>query len=136
MGSGELKGMGVARGAARLMPAKDIRDGAARHAKTRAAGAGGRSYTPTISPSYTLCVWMSRAIRKKMRAAAAGKNRAWRKRLTSQQAPVTIINRLALVMLASFFALIVGAGAATAGSQWLPDERVRDAREPYSPPAR
>ena len=42
---------------------------------------------------------------------------------------------LALVMLASFFALIVGAGAAVAGSQWIPDERVRDAREPYPPAA-
>jgi hypothetical protein len=40
---------------------------------------------------------------------------------------------LALVMLASFFALLVGAGAAVAGSQWMPDARVRDAREPYPP---
>jgi hypothetical protein len=35
---------------------------------------------------------------------------------------------LALVMLASFVALIVGAGAAAAGSQWLPEARARDAR--------
>jgi hypothetical protein len=43
---------------------------------------------------------------------------------------------LAIAMLASFFALLIGAGAATAGSQWLPDERVHDARQPYPPPAR
>jgi hypothetical protein len=35
---------------------------------------------------------------------------------------------LALVMLASFVALIVGAGAAVAGSQWLPEARSHEAR--------
>jgi hypothetical protein len=43
---------------------------------------------------------------------------------------------LAIAMLASFVALLVGAGAALAGSQWMPDERVRDARQPYPPTAR
>jgi hypothetical protein len=37
-------------------------------------------------------------------------------------------HNLALVMLGSFFALIVGAGAAVAGSQWLPEETTRGAR--------
>lgn len=35
---------------------------------------------------------------------------------------------LALVMLGSFFALLVGAGAALAGSQWLPEETVQRTR--------
>ena len=37
---------------------------------------------------------------------------------------------LAIVMIASFGALIVGAGAAVAGSQWLPEVRPRDVRNP------
>src|SRR4051812_35247807 len=35
---------------------------------------------------------------------------------------------LAMVMLGSFVALLVGAGAALAGSQWLPEEEVRRTR--------
>ena len=35
---------------------------------------------------------------------------------------------LALAMIGSFVALLVGAGAAVAGSQWLPDARSRDMR--------
>ncbi len=35
---------------------------------------------------------------------------------------------LALVMLGSFFALVVGAGAALAGSQWLPEEELTRSR--------
>jgi hypothetical protein len=37
---------------------------------------------------------------------------------------------LALAMIGSFVALIVGAGAAVAGSQWLPETRTRDVRTP------
>jgi hypothetical protein len=37
---------------------------------------------------------------------------------------------LALAMIGSFVALIVGAAAAVAGSQWLPDIRPRDMRNP------
>lgn len=37
---------------------------------------------------------------------------------------------LAAAMLASFVALIVGAGAAVAGSQWLPEGRARELRTP------
>jgi hypothetical protein len=70
----------------RMMPAKDIRNGAG-HAKTRAAGAGGRSYPCTISPSYTLCVGMSRAIRKKNAGGRGRENRAWRKDLSFSKLP-------------------------------------------------
>jgi hypothetical protein len=38
--------------------------------------------------------------------------------------------RIALAMIGSFVALLVGAGAAIAGSQWLPDARTRDVRMP------
>jgi hypothetical protein len=37
---------------------------------------------------------------------------------------------LALAMIGSFVALLVGAGAAVAGSQWLPDDRVRETPHP------
>jgi hypothetical protein len=37
---------------------------------------------------------------------------------------------LALVMISSFVALVVGAGAAVAGSQWLPENRPRQAVNP------
>ncbi len=37
---------------------------------------------------------------------------------------------LALAMIGSFVALLVGAGAALAGSQWLPETPVRDERRP------
>jgi hypothetical protein len=40
---------------------------------------------------------------------------------------------LALAMLASFVALLVGAGAAVAGSQWLPEEATRVRMTPTSP---
>src|SRR5437016_1347969 len=40
----------------------------------------------------------------------------------------TMRKHLALAMIGSFLALIVGAGAALAGSQWLPDVRTRETR--------
>jgi hypothetical protein len=46
----------------------------------------------------------------------------------SQAQLETARRNLALVMLGSFVALILGAGAAIAGSQWLPEEKLRTTR--------
>jgi hypothetical protein len=61
------------------------------------------------------------------RAQTTGQARA-----TASPATLETARRnLAMVMIGSFFALIFGAGAAVAGSQWLPEEiRMRDARLP------
>jgi hypothetical protein len=55
-------------------------------------------------------------------ARAAGQARPTQAQLDAAR------RNLALVMLSSFIALVVGAGASIAGSQWMPEERLRQSR--------
>jgi hypothetical protein len=128
-------------------------------AKQKPARPGRRAqFHPSHFANYTICVSKSRAVAKKNAAALPDGKHAWRKdlrfsKLPSRSAAAPTTRTLSPI---GPRASATRGGAAqprtgdarqllradrrsrrrTAGSQWLPDERVRDAREPYPPPAR